>query len=80
MDRTARLVLRRTVARKAQLEKSPHVFGIEAAALRVELRRDREVERELSDDGDFRVGVVANDVERLPEIVDTERHGCVSAS
>jgi hypothetical protein len=42
------------------------------------LRRDREVERELSDDGGFRVGAVANDVERLPEIVDTERHCCVS--
>ena len=33
VDRTARLVLRRTVARKAQVEKSPRVFGIEAAAL-----------------------------------------------
>ena len=79
MDRTARLVLCRTVARKAQVEKSPRVFGIEAAALRVELRRDREVERELSDDGGFRAGAVANDVERLPEIVDTERHGSVSS-
>jgi hypothetical protein len=78
VDRTARLVLRRTVARKAQVEKSPRVFGIEAAALRVELRRDREVERELSDDGGFRAGAVANDVERLPEIVDTEGHGSVS--
>ncbi len=68
MDRTAPLVLRRTVARKAQVEKSPRVFGIEAAALRGELRRDREVERELSDDGGFRAGAVANDVERLPEI------------
>jgi hypothetical protein len=33
VDRTAPLVLRRTVARKAQVEKSPRVFGIEAAAL-----------------------------------------------
>ena len=71
-------MLCRAVARKAQVEKSPRVSGIEAAALRAELRRDREVERELGDDGSFPAGAVTNDVERLPEIVDTERHGSVS--
>jgi hypothetical protein len=78
MDSSARLMLRRAVARKAQVEKSPRIFGIEATALRAELRCDREVERELSDDGGFRADAVTNDVERLPEIVDTERHGSVS--
>lgn len=78
VNRGARLMLRSAVVRNAHVEEPPRLFGIHAAAVRAELRRHREVERKLGANGRFPAAGVANDIERLSEIVDGGLHGTVS--
>ncbi len=75
MDGDAWHLLRCPVARDAEAQKLPLPGGVDA--VRAELRGNREVERELRDDGRFLACAIADDVECLSNMFNAEFHGVI---
>ena len=73
----ARHLLRCTVTRDAQAQKLPRLGRFDRGAVCAKLRGNREVERELRDDGGFRARGIADDVECFSDIPNAEFHGVI---